>query len=155
MFVHGRAPRASGRARQCMCPSADRAPALADRRSCKRSIAAGAVVTMRAMSEPLHLVDTTMFWSPTGGGVRRYLQTKHDWLARQPRWRHSIAVPRVDDTEVGAATLPSIALPGGAGYRLPLRRAAIARVLSRLMPDLIEAGDPYRVAWGARDAAQR
>jgi alpha-1,6-mannosyltransferase len=23
------------------------------------------------------------------------------------------------------------------------------------MPDLIEAGDPYRVAWGARDAAQR
>ena len=110
---------------------------------------------MRAMSEPLHLVDTTMFWSPTGGGVRRYLQTKHDWLARQPRWRHSIAVPRVDDTEVGAATLPSIALPGGAGYRLPLRRAAIARVLTRLMPDLIEAGDPYRVAWGARDAAQR
>jgi hypothetical protein len=38
-------------------------------------------VTIRAMSEPLHLVDTTMFWSPTGGGVRRYLQTKHEWLA--------------------------------------------------------------------------
>lgn len=107
------------------------------------------------MSDPLHLVDTTMFWSPTGGGVRRYLQTKHDWLAGQPRWRHSIAVPRVAGSEPGAATLPSIALPGSGGYRLPLRRAAIARVLTGLAPDLIEAGDPYRVAWGARDAAQR
>jgi alpha-1,6-mannosyltransferase len=110
---------------------------------------------MRAMTEPLHLVDTTMFWSPTGGGVRRYLQTKHDWLARQPRWRHSIVVPHVAGGDASAATLPSIALPGSGGYRLPLRRAAIARVLAGLAPDLIEAGDPYRVAWGARDAAQQ
>jgi len=139
-----------------MCPSAQRrAPPLADRRSWNRRSAAGGVVTMRAMTEPLHLVDTTMFWSPTGGGVRRYLQTKHDWLARQPRWRHSIAVPHVAGSDAGAATLPSIALPGSGGYRLPVRRAAIARVLAGLAPDLIEAGDPYRVAWGARDAAQQ
>jgi alpha-1,6-mannosyltransferase len=106
------------------------------------------------MSESLHLVDTTMFWSPTGGGVRRYLQTKNEWLARQPCWRHTIAVPRVAAGDAGAATLPSIALPGSGGYRLPFRRAAIARVLSALAPDVIEAGDPYRVAWAARDAAQ-
>jgi alpha-1,6-mannosyltransferase len=112
--------------------------------------------TIGAMSEPLHLVDTTMFWSPTGGGVRRYLQTKHEWLAQQqPRWRHTIAVPRRgDDAAVDGATLPSLALPGSGGYRLPLRRPAIARVLAALAPDLIEAGDPYRVAWGALDAAQ-
>ena len=139
-----------------MCPStADRALALVDRRSRKQRIGVGGVVTMCAMSEPLHLVDATMFWSPTGGGVRRYLQTKHAWLAGQPRWRHSIAVPRVAGSDPGAATLPSIALPGSGGYRLPLRRSAIARVLEGLAPDLIEAGDPYRVAWGARDAAQR
>ena len=106
------------------------------------------------MSDPLHLVDTTMFWSPTGGGVRRYLQTKHEWLAGQPRWRHTIAVPRVAGSEVAAGTLPSLPLPGSGGYRLPLRRAAIARTLVALAPDLIEAGDPYRVAWGALDAAQ-
>ena len=139
-----------------MCPSAaNRALSLVDRRSPKPPIVVRGVVTMRAMSEPLHLVDATMFWSPTGGGVRRYLQTKHAWLAGQPRWRHSIAVPHVAGGDVGAATLPSIALPGSGGYRLPLRRAAIARVLAGLAPDLIEAGDPYRVAWGARDAAQR
>ena len=106
------------------------------------------------MSDPLHLVDTTMFWSPTGGGVRRYLQTKHEWLARQPRWRHSIVVPRIAGADADAATLPSLPLPGSGGYRWPMRRGAIARVLAGLAPDLIEAGDPYRTAWGARDAAQ-
>jgi len=104
--------------------------------------------------DPLHLVDATMFWSPTGGGVRRYLQTKHAWLARQPRWRHTIAVPRVAGAGADAATLPSWPLPASGGYRLPLRRRAIARVLVELRPDLIEAGDPYRVAWGALDAAR-
>ncbi len=106
------------------------------------------------MSDPLHLVDTTMFWSPTGGGVRRYLLTKHAWLARQPRWRHTIAVPRVAGSEAGPATLPSLPLPASGGYRLPVRRGAIARTLVALAPDVIEAGDPYRVAWGALDAAQ-
>jgi alpha-1,6-mannosyltransferase len=104
--------------------------------------------------EPLHLVDATMFWSPTGGGVRRYLQTKHAWLAEQPRWRHTIAVPRVAGTSASAATLPSWPLPASGGYRLPVRRRAIAKVLVELRPDLIEAGDPYRVAWAALDAAR-
>ena len=105
------------------------------------------------MSEPIHVVDATMFWSATGGGVRRYLLTKHDWLARRAGWRHTIAVPG-DSAAPGRATLPSLPLPGSGGYRLPLRRGAIARVLRDLGPDLIEAGDPYRVAWGALDAAR-
>src|SRR6185503_21064423 len=123
-----------------MCPSAaDRALSLADRRSPKPPIVVRGVVTMRAMSEPLHLVDATMFWSPTGGGVRRYLQTKHAWLAGQPRWRHSIAVPRVAGSPASDATLPSLPLPGSGGYRLPVSRAATRRVLVGLAPDLIEA----------------
>ncbi|HEX4234573.1 MAG TPA: glycosyltransferase [Caldimonas sp.] len=106
------------------------------------------------MRDPLHLVDATMFWSPTGGGVRRYLQTKHAWLAGQPGWQHSIAVPRVAGASATAASLPSWPLPGSGGYRLPIHRRAIARVLVDMRPDLIEAGDPYRVAWGALDAAR-
>jgi alpha-1,6-mannosyltransferase len=105
------------------------------------------------MSEPIHVVDATMFWSATGGGVRRYLLTKHEWLARQAGWRHTIAVPG-GDAAPGRAVLPSLPLPGSGGYRLPLRRGAIARVLRDLRPELIEAGDPYRVAWGALDAAR-
>ncbi|MEO5881958.1 MAG: glycosyltransferase family 1 protein, partial [Caldimonas sp.] len=91
------------------------------------------------MTESIHVVDATMFWSATGGGVRRYLLTKHEWLARRPGWRHTIAVPGADRA-AGQAELPAIALPGSGGYRLPLRRGAVARVLRDLDPDLIEAG---------------
>ena len=90
---------------------------------------------MRAMSEPLHLVDTTMFWSPTGGGVRRYLQTKHDWLARPaalaPLDRGAARRRRAPPARRRCRRSP---LPGSGGYRLPLRRAAIARVLAGLRP---------------------
>jgi alpha-1,6-mannosyltransferase len=105
------------------------------------------------MTDPLHVVDATMFWSATGGGVRRYLLAKHEWLTRQPGWRHTIAAPGIAPSS-GAVSLPSLPLPGSGGYRLPLRRAAVARVLEGLRPDLIEAGDPYRVAWSTLDAAR-
>ena len=104
------------------------------------------------VSEPVHLVDATMFWSATGGGVRRYLLAKQAWFGRRPGWRHTIAVPGAEAID-GMVDLPSIALPGSGGYRLPLRRAAVARALESLRPDVIEAGDPYRVAWSVRDAA--
>ena len=104
------------------------------------------------MSDPIHVVDATMFWSRTGGGVRRYLLAKHAWMRGRAGWRHTIAVPG-GSTADDMATLPAMALPFSGGYRLPLRRAATARVLASLRPDLIEAGDPYRVAWSARDAA--
>ncbi|HJV61718.1 MAG TPA: glycosyltransferase [Albitalea sp.] len=98
-----------------------------------------------------HVVDATMFWSATGGGVRRYLQAKHAWLHRHTAWRHTIAAPIAD--EPGMALLPAVALPGSGGYRLPLRRRALAGALRSLEPDVIEAGDPYRLAWAALDAA--
>lgn len=98
-----------------------------------------------------HVVDATMFWSPTGGGVRRYLQAKHHWLRRHTAWRHTIAAPVADLP--GMAVLPAMALPGSGGYRLPLRRRALAATLKSLEPDVIESGDPYRLAWAALDAA--
>ena len=102
-----------------------------------------------------HVVDTTMFWSPTGGGVRRYLQTKQAWLAGQAGWTHTIAVPMRAAPRIAEARIPALPMPGSGGYRLPLRRRAIADRLVELEPDLIEAGDPYVIAWAAVDAAQR
>lgn len=98
-----------------------------------------------------HVVDATMFWSPTGGGVRRYLQAKQAWLRGHTAWRHTIAAPVTD--QAGMLALPAISLPGCAGYRLPVRRRALAETLMSIQPDLIEAGDPYRLAWAALDAA--
>jgi alpha-1,6-mannosyltransferase len=99
-----------------------------------------------------HVVDATMFWSATSGGVRRYLQAKQAWLQHHTVWRHTIAAPVTDLP--GMAFLPAVALPGSGGYRVPLRRRALRQALAALQPDLIEAGDPYRLAWAALDTAE-
>jgi len=98
-----------------------------------------------------HLLDTTMFWTTAGGGVRRYLEAKNAF-ATGARWQHSVATPMLDG--IGTVRVPSVPLPASGGYRLPWRRGAAARVLRSQAPDLIEAGDPYRLAWSALDAAQ-
>ena len=41
----------------------------------------------------MQLVDTTVFFSPTSGGVKRYLTAKHAWLATHSTHQHSILVP--------------------------------------------------------------
>jgi alpha-1,6-mannosyltransferase len=94
-----------------------------------------------------------MFLSPSGGGVRRYLQQKSWWLERHSNWRHMVEAPL--PAQPGIVTVPALALPFSQGYRMVLRREAAARVLERLRPDLIEAGDPYRLAWAALDTARR
>jgi alpha-1,6-mannosyltransferase len=106
----------------------------------------------RPGSAPLHLVDTTMFWSPRGGGVRRYLLAKRAQLTREGHWRHTLVAPGAQgDGMVDCGGMP---LPFSGGYRVPLRRAAAARLIAAQRPDVIEAGDPYRLAWAAIDAAR-
>ncbi|HUG24758.1 glycosyltransferase [Piscinibacter sp.] len=105
----------------------------------------------RDVSGGTHLVDATMFWSATSGGVRRYLEAKQAWLTRKVGWRHTIAAPTASGP--GVASLPSVPLPASGGYRLPLRRGACRDALVGLQPDLIESGDPYRLAWASLDAA--
>ena len=100
-----------------------------------------------------HLIDTTTFWSPTGGGVQRYLKVKHAWLARLQGWRHTVFAPGARGW--GFEDAGGLPLPGLGGYRLPLDRRAAARRIERLEPDLIEAGDPLRLGWASLDAGQR
>lgn len=103
-----------------------------------------------------HLLDVTMFWSATGGGVRRYIQAKRAWLSACTGWRHSVAAPGVSERDgPDTLALQGLPLPGSGGYRAPLNRRAAARALAARAPDLIEAGDPYRLAWAALDAGQR
>ena len=105
----------------------------------------------------LHLVDTTLFYSPTSGGVRRYLNAKHSWLAAHTHWEHTIVVPgRRDRFERGAlCTLSGFTVPGTFNYRLPLNVRRWKRVLERLEPTLIEAGDAFHPGWCAAAVARR
>lgn len=103
----------------------------------------------------MHIVDTTLFFAPHSGGVRRYLLAKARYLAQQSGVRHTLVVPGVLDREVTPSVneLASPALPFGDGYRFPWRRRAWARKIAALQPDVIEAGDPYGPAWSTLDAA--
>lgn len=97
----------------------------------------------------MHLVDTTVFYSPTSGGVRRYINAKHAWYKRQPQLTHTLLVPG-DTTSLqrgDVSTLKGLVVPGTFNYRLPLAPRRWRHMLDELAPDLIEAGDAFHPAW--------
>jgi alpha-1,6-mannosyltransferase len=105
----------------------------------------------------MHLVDTTLFYSPTSGGVRRYLTAKHDWLRANTAHRHTLLVPgeRTEFHPDGVSTIAGNRVPGTFNYRLPLSPRTWTWMLERLQPDLIEVGDAFHPAWCASTVAQR
>jgi alpha-1,6-mannosyltransferase len=105
----------------------------------------------------MHLVDTTLFYSPTSGGVKRYLTAKHEWLRANTSWQHTIVVPgEADHFEPGEiCTLSGHPVPGTFNYRLPLNPRRWIRLLNALQPSLIEAGDAFQPAWAAWRVARR
>lgn len=103
----------------------------------------------------MHVCDVTMFYAPHSGGIRRYLQEKRRWLQARPQYSHSLVLPSgaaVADESV--REVPSVPLPFSHGYRLPIAPQCAVRALVALRPDLIEAGDPYHLAWAALDAGR-
>jgi alpha-1,6-mannosyltransferase len=105
----------------------------------------------------MHLVDTTLFYSPTSGGIKRYLDAKHAWLAAQTSWEHTIVVPGPEDRidRGGVCTLGGFVVPGSFNYRLPLNPERWTDLLTALEPSLIEAGDAFHPAWCATHVARR
>ncbi len=110
------------------------------------------------MLEPrLHLVDATLFYSPTSGGVRRYLRAKHAWVRSEPGLMHSVLVPG-EATRLnpgGLSTILGTLIPGTFNYRLPLNPRRWRQMLEALQPDLIEVGDAFHTAWVADGVARR
>lgn len=96
----------------------------------------------------LRLLDVSNFWSPTGGGVRRYQMEKLAAFSDHPDVRYALVVPSDHrETEVhGHAALehvPSAVLPGSDGYRQILTRSWLQRMVEAHQPDVIECGSPW------------
>lgn len=92
-----------------------------------------------------------MFYTGESGGVRTYLTAKAKWLARCTRIEHRIVAPidANDRSDAGVIGVPGMPIPYAHGYRMPLSCRLTARIMRRLQPDVIEAGDPYQSAWAA------
>jgi len=99
------------------------------------------------------LCDLTQFYSPVGGGVRRYLSEKGKYLVAGGD-RHLLIVPgerteRREEEGKIVWTIESPLISRTARYRALLNLGLIEEILEKEKPDLIESGDPYQVAWKA------
>jgi alpha-1,6-mannosyltransferase len=105
----------------------------------------------------MHVVDATLFFSPTSGGVKRYLLAKHAWMREHTNWRHSLVVPGESEAHAPGdiSTVPGGRVPGAFNYRLPLNPLRWSRAIDALEPDLIEVGDAFHPAWAAARVARR
>ena len=104
---------------------------------------------------PLKICDLTQFYSPVGGGVRRYIEQKGAYLRRhRPDCQHILIVPGEKTESFGDAllrtyTIASPLLSRTSRYRALTKLHLIEEVLEKERPDIIESGDPYQVAWKA------
>ena len=103
----------------------------------------------------MKICDLTQFYSPVSGGVKRYLHEKVAYLHEHTEEdRHILIIPGDSDgmKEEGRArtyTIRSPLISRTSRYRALLRLESVERILEREMPDVIESGDPYQVAWKA------
>jgi len=103
-----------------------------------------------AAATRVHVLDTTMLYSPGGGGVVRYLLAKRRWLRHNTRVRHSLLVPGErngmglhGETFIHCREVP------GLRSRVPLDTRAWSRAIAEREPDVVEIGDPGPIALAA------
>ncbi|HEU5077984.1 MAG TPA: glycosyltransferase [Opitutaceae bacterium] len=103
--------------------------------------------------------DVTQFYSPYGGGVRRYLTEKRRFVNERTSDEHVLIIPGAEtrytrEGRLHTYTISSPPINYTSRYRALLNQEALRQILRQVRPDVIESGDPYQVAWTAlREAA--
>lgn len=100
----------------------------------------------------MRVVDVNEFYSPTGGGVRTYLDRKMGIMADLGHELIVIAPGREDSVEErpGGGTIYWVKAPRLAfdrSYGLFWDAAPVTRLLDELDPDVVETSSPWRPAW--------
>jgi alpha-1,6-mannosyltransferase len=97
------------------------------------------------------IVDISEFYSPTGGGVRTYVDKKFKAAAKHG---HSLTViapgtkNQVEAREGGKLVwVEAPQLPFDRNYRMFWRAADVWRILDHEAPDVIEGSSPWRGGW--------
>jgi alpha-1,6-mannosyltransferase len=103
----------------------------------------------------MRIVDVAEFYSPTGGGVRTYIDRKFAVADRMGHELFVIAPGPQDAFERrgagGLVQVKSPSLPFDANYRMFWDAAPVHGWLDRLSPDMVEASSPWRGAWIVAD----
>lgn len=98
---------------------------------------------------PFTIVDINNFWSPSGGGVRRYHLQKMAFYEQQSEV-HSIFIMPDESTYTEKKSegltiehVKAFRFPGNWEYRFIWKQSQIKPILEKYKPDLIEVGSPY------------
>ena len=95
------------------------------------------------------LVDCNNFWSPSGGGVRRYHLEKMEYFKSRSDVKYVFIMhdSQTYTEQIGEnAFIEHLKVPkvmGNWEYRYLVRSAPLAPVLTKHNPDVIEVGSPY------------
>ena len=112
----------------------------------------------------MRIVDVNEFYSPSGGGVRTYVDRKMGIMAEMGHELICIAPGREDRVEErpGGGLIHYVRAPGmpfDRNYGLFWDAGPVTALLDRYRPDLVECSSPWRPAWivgqWAGDAAAR
>lgn len=100
----------------------------------------------------MRIVDVNEFYSPTGGGVRTYIDRKMTIMAEMGHELIVIAPGRTDSVEErpGGGRIIYVKaprLPFDANYGLYWDAAPVTQLLDQLDPDIVETSSPWRPAW--------
>jgi alpha-1,6-mannosyltransferase len=108
----------------------------------------------------MKICDATQFYSEVGGGVRRYLTEKRNYIRDHTQDEHVLVVPgaRTEVIREGRLTTCTVASPrinASSRYRILFNVQEAKRMVFAEKPDIIESGDPYHLGWSMLDAAQQ
>ncbi len=107
------------------------------------------------------IVDFNNFWSPSGGGVRRYHLQKMAFYQQQGEVLSVFVMPDSKSfTEKKSDGLiiehvEAFRFPGNWEYRFIWKQSQIRPILQKYMPDVIEVGSPYILPSVVRHAAKK
>jgi len=107
----------------------------------------------------MKLCDITQFFTPTSGGVKRYLLSKAEFIRSKEGLQQVLILPGPKDSKavngpLTTHTIRSPRIPGTQSYRLLMRTDKIRKILLEEKPDLVEVGDPYQLGWAAARLAR-
>lgn len=102
----------------------------------------------------MKICDVTQFYSPVSGGVKRYISEKRRYVERFTQDEHYLVIPgsRTAHERQGrlhVCTIQSPQINRTSRYRILLSTHRVRDFLDEARPDVIEAGDPYHLAWVA------
>ncbi len=111
------------------------------------------------IEKTMKLCDITQFFTPTSGGVKRYLLSKAEYIRSSEDLQHVLVLPGPKDSKavngpLTTYTIRSPRIPGTQSYRMLLRTDKIRNILLAERPDLVEVGDPYQLGWAAARLAR-